>query len=116
MMKKKLRKRFLSFCLVFLLCGALCGCSADTQNGENAGAAEQKTLAEVVSLDFDGDSWTVEMLAQGRLLARNIGYADDGTMLWYIDYEYGENGQISKAWVYDAEKNLVNPKPEEEQK
>lgn len=114
-MKMLMQKKIWGLILLLSLCLALCGCSGNAQGGQTA-AAEQKTLAEVVSLDFEGEPWTVEMLEQGRFLARNIGYADDGTMLWYINYEYKENGQISKAWVYDAENNLMNPEPEEDKK
>lgn len=114
-MRMLMRKRVLSLGLALWLCVVLCGCSAGAQTGSGADTVAPKTLAEVVSLDFDGEPWTVENLEQGKLLARNIGYAEDGAMLWYIDYEYGENGQISKAWVYDAENNLMNPEPQEEE-
>lgn len=111
MMKRKLSGLFMAL----ILLAGLCGCSADGQSAQDTPAAENKELAQVVALDFDGNNWSKEMLEQGKLLAQNIGLAEDGTMLWYIDYEYAENGQIAKAWVYDAEGNLQNPEPDEEE-
>lgn len=110
-----MRKKIVCGLLLLLLSAALAGCSADSQSAGQVND-EPKTLARVVSLDFDGEVWTKDMLEQGKLLAQNIGYADDDTVLWYINYEYGENGKIKTAWVYDPEGNLLNPEPEEDKK
>lgn len=110
-----MKRKFVGLLAAVALLACLCGCSADGQGGGGGEKAEPKALAQVVALDFEGREWSKEMLEQGRLLAQNIGLADDGTMLWYIDYEYNENGQIVKALVYDAEGNLQNPEPEEDQ-